>query len=63
MVQQVFCVICQKTHPHGLFLLDMYICPHCERQMVNTEADDPAYHVFVERLKKGRWKIGTANRR
>ncbi len=62
MVQPVSCVICQQHHPHGLFLLDMYICPRCEREMVTTDVDDPAYGVFVQRLKQGRWKP-MANRR
>jgi len=63
MVQPVSCVICEKHEPHGLFLLDRYICPHCERQMVNTEADEPAYDVFVQRLKKVCWPAGSGNRR
>jgi len=53
MGQKVLCVICQQPHPHGMFLLDMYICPHCEQAMLATEADDPGYHFFVERLKAG----------
>ena len=56
MVQSVSCVICRQDHPNGLFLLDMYICPLCEREMVKTEVGDPNYRIFVQQLKKGRLK-------
>lgn len=62
MVQAVACVICERQIPHGLFLLGMYICHHCERRMIHTEADEPLYDVFVQRLKRGCWPPGTVNR-
>ena len=53
MGQRTSCVICERFYPNGLFLLDMYICPRCEQAMITTEADDPAYRIFAERLKHG----------
>ncbi|RWZ50140.1 hypothetical protein EQV77_17595 [Halobacillus fulvus] len=46
------CSICSKKTDRGLYLLQVYICHSCEKEMLKTPADDPKYQFFVDQMSK-----------
>lgn len=49
------CVVCERQTVEGMRILSQFICADCEREMIETEADDELYEFFVIRLH-GIWK-------
>ncbi|HEY4553987.1 MAG TPA: sigma factor G inhibitor Gin [Bacillaceae bacterium] len=45
------CIICGEAQQHGIHLYTSFICTDCERAMVKTSTKDPAYQVFIDKLK------------
>ncbi|MGI8317354.1 sigma factor G inhibitor Gin [Halobacillus mangrovi] len=52
MARKQCCSICSKEAENGIYLLRVYICYSCEKEMINTSADDPKYQFFVEQMTK-----------
>jgi hypothetical protein len=46
------CIVCQSEKSVGIHLYTSFICTECEREMVQTDTNDPVYKLFVQRLKK-----------
>ena len=51
MINVMECSICKKLKKANIIVLDKNICDHCEREMVNTEADDSSYEIFKDAIK------------
>lgn len=45
------CVVCEEEKHVGIHLLDKFICEDCQRNMIETEADDPMYIYYINKLK------------
>ncbi|MCP3033570.1 sigma factor G inhibitor Gin [Halobacillus sp. A1] len=52
MKEKECCSICSKKTDDGLYLLRIYICQACEKEMIQTSADDPKYQFFIEQMNK-----------
>ena len=46
------CVICEQSKYRGIHLYTRFICTECERDMIQTETNDPKYHYYLSKLKK-----------
>ncbi|MGJ7923147.1 sigma factor G inhibitor Gin [Neobacillus sp. LXY-4] len=46
------CVICEEEKLKGIHLYTSFICADCEKDLINTETDDPKYQYYVQQLKK-----------
>ncbi|MGM0754518.1 MAG: sigma factor G inhibitor Gin [Bacillota bacterium] len=46
------CIVCHVEKEIGIHLYTSFICTECEKEMVQTETNDPLYKTFVQRLKK-----------
>lgn len=46
------CTICSKIGVNGIWLAGNLICVECEKKIVMTDAAEPEYRFFVERLKR-----------
>ncbi|MCA0985659.1 sigma factor G inhibitor Gin [Halobacillus yeomjeoni] len=46
------CNICSKETKDGIYLLRLYICHSCEKEIIDTPADDPKYKYFVQQMAK-----------
>lgn len=46
------CVICEQIKPKGIHLYTSFICTDCEKDMIQTETNDPKYKYFLQKLKK-----------
>lgn len=45
------CIICQETGKTGIHLYTSFICTECEREIVETETDDPKYKYYVDQMR------------
>ncbi|MCJ7842933.1 sigma factor G inhibitor Gin [Lederbergia sp. NSJ-179] len=45
------CIVCEKPQKHGIHLYTSFICTDCEKAMVTTSTQDPAYHFYIKQLK------------
>ena len=46
------CIVCHVDKKVGIHLYTSFICTECEKEMVQTETNDPLYKTFVQRLIK-----------
>ncbi|MCU9615313.1 sigma factor G inhibitor Gin [Caldibacillus lycopersici] len=46
------CIICEQQKEHGYFLYNSFICRECEKDIVQTETDQPLYKFYVNQMKK-----------
>ncbi len=46
------CIVCHIEKTVGIHLYTSFICTECEKEMVQTETNDPVYKTFIQRLKK-----------
>ena len=49
---QEICVVCEEKKIIGMHLYTSFICAECEKDLINTETDDPKYKFYLQRLKK-----------
>ncbi|MGP4077956.1 sigma factor G inhibitor Gin [Halobacillus sp. K22] len=52
MTRKDCCSICSKETEQGIYLLRVYICTSCEKEMIETSADDPKYQFYVNQMSK-----------
>lgn len=45
------CVVCDKEKSVGYYLYHSFICTDCEKKIIETDSSDPAYQVYVEKLR------------
>jgi hypothetical protein len=46
------CLFCGKETVHGLRIFSSCICNLCEQELLCTEAADPRYRQYVDKLKR-----------
>jgi hypothetical protein len=46
------CIICEEMKYKGIHLYTRFICTDCEKDILQTETDDPKYHYYLKKLKK-----------
>ncbi|WP_462410016.1 sigma factor G inhibitor Gin [Neobacillus sp. Marseille-QA0830] len=46
------CVICEIQKPKGIHLYTSFICTDCEKDLIQTNTNDPKYKYFLQKLKK-----------
>ncbi|MGM9987029.1 MAG: sigma factor G inhibitor Gin [Bacillaceae bacterium] len=45
------CVVCEKDSDFGIHLLEKFICDKCQKEIIHTDVDDPAYIFYIDKLK------------
>lgn len=45
------CIICEQRKKKGIHLYTSFICIDCEKEMLQTDTNDPKYQYFIKRLK------------
>ena len=46
------CIVCETNKQLGIHLYTEFICTDCEKDMINTNTDDPKYQYYLKQLKK-----------
>ncbi|WP_044895817.1 sigma factor G inhibitor Gin [Bacillus alveayuensis] len=46
------CIICEQPKSKGIHLYTKFICFDCEKDMIQTDTDDPKYRFYLQQLKK-----------
>lgn len=46
------CLFCGTETESGLRIFSALLCNGCEQSLLRTDAADPRYRVYVEKLKK-----------
>ncbi|MDA1758493.1 sigma factor G inhibitor Gin [Bacillus cereus] len=50
--QKEVCIVCETERKEGIYVYNNLICYECEKDMVNTETDDPKYIYYLKQLRK-----------
>ncbi|MBD8071041.1 sigma factor G inhibitor Gin [Bacillus sp. PS06] len=45
------CVICEEQKQRGIHLYTKFICTDCEKDMIQTETNDPKYLYYLKKLR------------
>ncbi|GIN88418.1 anti-sigma-G factor Gin [Heyndrickxia sporothermodurans] len=45
------CIICDQLKKGGIHLYTSFICSECEKDIVQTDTNDPKYQFYVNQLK------------
>ncbi|WP_324659609.1 sigma factor G inhibitor Gin [Bacillus cereus] len=51
-LQSEVCIVCETKRKEGIYVYNSLICHECEKDMVNTETDDPKYIYYLKQLRK-----------
>jgi len=51
-LQSEVCIVCETKRKEGIYVYNNLICYECEKDMVNTETDDPKYIYYLKQLRK-----------
>ncbi|EJS61315.1 carnitine--CoA ligase [Bacillus cereus] len=51
-LQSEICIVCETKRKEGIYVYNNLICYECERDMVNTETNDPKYIHYLKQLRK-----------
>ncbi|HDR6318421.1 MULTISPECIES: sigma factor G inhibitor Gin [Bacillus] len=51
-VQNEVCIVCETERKEGIYVYNNLICYECEKDMVNTETNDPKYIYYLKQLRK-----------
>jgi hypothetical protein len=46
------CIICEQPKEKGIHLYTKFICCDCEKDMIQTDTDNPKYRFYLKQLKK-----------
>ncbi|PGM87663.1 sigma factor G inhibitor Gin [Bacillus cereus] len=46
------CIVCETKRREGIYVYNNLICYECERNLVNTETNDPQYIHYLKQLRK-----------
>ncbi|WP_459503760.1 sigma factor G inhibitor Gin [Bacillus sp. C1] len=46
------CIVCENRKNDGIYVQTSFICGDCERDMIETETNDPKYIYYLQRLRK-----------
>ncbi|MGE1109867.1 sigma factor G inhibitor Gin [Bacillus wiedmannii] len=50
--QNEVCIVCGTERKEGIYVYNNLICYECEKDMVNTETNDPKYIYYLKQLRK-----------
>ncbi|MGG0304107.1 sigma factor G inhibitor Gin [Bacillus albus] len=50
--QKEVCIVCETERKEGIYVYNNLICYECEKDMVNTETNDPKYIYYLKQLRK-----------
>ncbi|HZG60896.1 MAG TPA: sigma factor G inhibitor Gin [Anoxybacillus sp.] len=50
------CIICEQPKLKGIHLYTKFICSDCEKDIIQTDTDNPKYRFYLQQLKKIRNK-------
>ena len=50
--QNEVCIVCETERKEGINVYNNLICYECEKDMVNTETNDPKYIYYLKQLRK-----------
>ncbi|HDX9654302.1 MULTISPECIES: sigma factor G inhibitor Gin [Bacillus] len=50
--QNEVCIVCETKRKEGIYVYNNLICYECEKDMVNTETNDPKYIYYLKQLRK-----------
>lgn len=50
--QNEVCIVCETERKKGIYVYNNLICYECEKDMVNTETNDPKYIYYLKQLRK-----------
>ncbi|PHG49091.1 sigma factor G inhibitor Gin [Bacillus wiedmannii] len=50
--QNEVCIVCEIKRKEGIYVYNNLICYECEKDMVNTETNDPKYIYYLKQLRK-----------
>ncbi|GMR65658.1 MULTISPECIES: sigma factor G inhibitor Gin [Bacillus] len=50
--QNEVCIVCETERKEGIYIYNNLICYECEKDMVNTETNDPKYIYYLKQLRK-----------
>lgn len=53
--QPTYCVVCEQEKEKGIFIYKGFLCEECEKEIVQTDTDDPRYMFYLEQLRKVRF--------
>ncbi|MFD2706396.1 sigma factor G inhibitor Gin [Salibacterium lacus] len=48
------CTLCRREESRGIYILDIFLCRDCEKELLQLEAEDPTYHQAVKTLSRSR---------
>ena len=51
-LQSEVCIVCETKRKEGIYVYNNLICYECEKDMVNTETDDPKYIHYLKQTSK-----------
>ncbi|MEC2922432.1 MULTISPECIES: sigma factor G inhibitor Gin [Bacillus cereus group] len=51
-LQNEVCIVCETERKEGIYVYNNLICYECEKDMVNTETNDPKYIYYLKQLRK-----------
>ncbi|WP_204419978.1 sigma factor G inhibitor Gin [Bacillus tianshenii] len=46
------CIVCEEKKDRGIHLYTEFICTDCEKDMLQTDTEDPKYRFYLKQLKK-----------
>jgi hypothetical protein len=46
------CIVCEQPKEKGIHLYTKFICCDCEKDMIQTDTDNPKYRFYLRQLKK-----------
>lgn len=46
------CIVCEEKKERGIHLYTEFICTDCEKDMLQTDTEDPKYRFYLQKLKK-----------
>ena len=47
-----YCIICDKLQKEGISLYASFVCRNCEKEIIQTDAADPEYKYYLNKLNK-----------
>ncbi|CUB14553.1 Inhibitor of sigma-G Gin [Bacillus cereus] len=50
--QNEVCIVCETERKDGIYVYNNLICYECEKDMVNTETNNPKYIYYLKQLRK-----------
>ncbi|MFX3624228.1 MAG: sigma factor G inhibitor Gin [Ectobacillus sp.] len=46
------CIVCEQEKLSGIYLYNGFICDECEKDIIQTDTDDPKYLFYLKQLRK-----------